>query len=105
MNRLKTREEEQRDPEGAGAWFYLSCRSGGWYLSTAMAKHVEACLDAEPRPCWIRFVDNTGSAVRVRTRDVDYLEQSTPEQRAQSRAFSRAVKSEQKADRNWEEDD
>ena len=75
MNRLKEKPEEDREPDGAGTYFYVSARCGTWYVSTAMARHIEACLDAEPRPAWLCFVDLTGARVRVRTRDVEYLNQ------------------------------
>jgi hypothetical protein len=105
INRVKTGPEGDREPEGPGAYFYLSSRSGSWCVSTVMARHIEACLDAEPRPSWIRFVDIAGSSIRVRARDIEYLNQSTPEQRAFDRAFCRSIRQEKKADRNWEEDE
>ena len=105
MNRLKDKQEEDRTPDGPGTYFCVAARCGTWYVSTAMARHLEACLDAEPRPAWLRFVDLTGARVRVRARDVEYLNQSTPEQRALEREFSRAQNRERKADRNWDEDE
>lgn len=105
MNRLKEKEEGDREPEGPGTYFCVATRSGTWYVSTAMARHIETCLDAEPRPAWIRFVDLSGASVRVRVRDLEYLNQSTPEQRALEREFNRAMSRERKADRNWEDDD
>jgi len=105
MNRLKEQHEENQEPERPGTYFCVAARCGTWYVSTAMARHLEACLDAEPRPVWLRFIDLTGARVRVRTRDVEYLNQSTPEQRAFEREFSRALNRERKTDRNWEDDD
>lgn len=105
MNRLKEEPEAEGVPEGPGTYFYLCTRSGSWYLSTVMAKHLEACLDAEPRPSWIRFIDVAGASILVRARDIEYLNQSTPEQRAAERTFCRSIARERKADRNWDEDD
>lgn len=105
MNRVRDKPEEDRTPDGAGTYFAVGTRSGTWYVSTAMARHLEACLDAEPRPTWLRFVDLTGARVRIRAKDVELLQQSTPEQRALEREFSRAQNRERKADRNWEEDE
>lgn len=105
MNRLKEKEEGDRESEGPGTYFCVATRCGTWYVSTAMARHIEACLDAELRPAWIRFVDLTGARIRVRVRDLEYLNQSTPEQRALEREFNRAMSRERKADRDWEGDD
>lgn len=105
MNRLKEKQEEDPDADGPGIYFCVSTRSGHWHVSTAIARHIEACLDTEPRPNWIRFVDLSGASVRIRSRDVEYLNQSTPEQRALERQFNRAVNRERKADRDWEEGD
>ena len=87
MNRLKDKHEEDRAPDGPGTYFCVATRSGTWYVST------------------LRFVDLTGARVRVRSRDVEYLNQSTPEQRTLEREFSRAQNRERKADRNWDEDE
>jgi len=105
MNRLKEKSEGDRGPEGPGTYFCVGTRCGTWYVSMEMARHIESCLDAASRPAWIRFVDLTGSRVRVRARDVEYLNQSTPEQRILERAFDRAMSRERKADRDWEADD
>jgi hypothetical protein len=105
MNRLKQKDEDDREPDGPGIYFCVGARCGTWYISTAMARHIEACLDADPRPGWIRFVDLSGASVRVRSRDVEYLNQSTPEQRALEREFNRAMRRERKVDRDWEEDE
>jgi len=96
--------EKNEEPRPAGAdCFVLSARSATWYLSTAMARHVEQCLDGQA--IWLSFVDLNGSRVRLRTREVEYLHQSTAEQRAADRRFHRAMSRERKADRDWGKDE
>jgi hypothetical protein len=97
-------QEENEEPRPVGAdCFVLSARSATWYLSTEMARHVEQCLDGQEM--WLSFVDLNGSRVRLRTHEVEYLAQSTAEQRAADRTFHRAMSRERKADRDWGEDE
>ena len=105
MRRTKTGPEGDGVPEGPGVYFCVSARNGSWCVSTVMAKHIEDGLSAVPRQRWIRFVDLSGASIKLRTREIDCLVQSTPEQRAFDRAFGRSMREERKADRNWEEDD
>ena len=105
MSRLR-QEEEQEAPRPVGVdHFVVSARSETWYVSTEMARHIEACLDVEHRHVWISFVDLSGARVRVRSREVEYLAQSTADQRAAERAFHRTMGQERKADRDWGEDE
>jgi hypothetical protein len=67
-------------------FFVVSGDRSTWSVSTTMARHIEACLDARPRPRWITFVDLSGARVRVRARHIDSLTRSTAEQRAVERA-------------------
>jgi len=97
-------EPEERRPD-AGDYFILSGESCTWYVSTAMARFIEATLDAVPRVRWITFVDLAGSRVRLDVRQVEYLCQSTAEQRQRERDFSRALTRERKADRDWSEEE
>jgi hypothetical protein len=105
VSRLKLGEEEEPGSGGLGDYFVVSTESWNWQVSTAMARHVEACLDADPRPSWVKFVDLTGSRIRIRTDKVEYISQCTAEQRATDRALVRLLRQERKADRNWEEDE
>ncbi len=85
--------------------FVLDTRANCWNISTVMARHVERCLDADPRPFWITFVDLAGSRIRIRSQDVESLSQSTADQRAAARALCRGWTQERKADRNWSDED
>ena len=105
MQKTRDRFAEPRDPEGPGDYFVVGTQSQDWYVSRDMARFVEACLDQVPVPRWIAFVDLTGARVRLRARLVLSVCQCTAEQRAQARAFGRAQRREEKAERDWDEDD
>lgn len=83
--------------------FVLSARSACWVVSALMARHVEACLDRWPPRRWIVFVDLSGSRIRIRREEIEYVVQSTAEQRARDRAFARAMRRERKADEEHED--
>ena len=50
------------------------------------------------------FVDLTGARIRIRTRLIDCIFQSTTEQRASERAFHRALDRERKSDHSDDDD-
>ena len=105
MNTVRPNPEEESLSRVSLDYFVLSARSASWCVSTEMARHVEAVLEAQPRPDWVTFVDLCGSRVRLRTREVEYLAQSTSEQRSTERAMGRALNRESKSDRTWGRDD
>jgi len=105
MNRLQEPFREGAAAPAAGDYFVVSGECCTWYVSVTMARFIEHCLDARPRPKWLKFVDLTGARVRLRVRQVEYLYQCTAEQRAAERAFFRSLKHERKADCSWDEED
>lgn len=105
MHGLKEESEPEAVRPDAGDYFIVSGDSSTWYVSTEMARHIEAMLDVEPRVRWVKFVDLAGSRVRLAVRQIEYLCQSTVDQRALDREFSRTLHRERKADRSWGEDD
>lgn len=104
MNGLREHSEPEAVRPDAGDYFIVSADSSTWYVSTEMARFIEAVLDAEPRTRWVKFVDLSGSRVRLDSRQIEYICQSTAEQRALDREFSRSLTRERKADRSWDEE-
>lgn len=103
MSRLR-QEQEQDAPRPIGVdHFVVSAKSATWYVSTEMARHIEACLEVEHHQAWISFVDLSGARVRLRSLEVEYVAQSTAGQRAAERAFHRTLNRERKAERDWRE--
>lgn len=105
MNRVKEQLEPEEEKSPAGDYFVVETSVGTWYVSTEMARFIEATLDETPQPRWLVFVDLTGARVRVRARTVMSIYQCTGDQRQAERAFSRALSRERKADRRWDEDE
>jgi hypothetical protein len=105
MNRIQGAFEDGAARSTGGEFFVVSGESSTWYVSTPMARFIEQCLDADPRPKWVRFVDLTGARIRLRTRQIDYICQCTPDQRAAERAFFRSLKQERKSDSSYGEND
>jgi hypothetical protein len=91
-------EEQRQDPavparERLAAWypeyFALDSDSGYWMVSVEAAREIERALDRWPPPRWLRFVDITGSRIRIRSEGVRSLTQSSPEIRETWRRFNR----------------
>lgn len=94
---MENKEEPvHQEREKLEAWypehFYLDSSLNGWTISAATARQVEAALDEWPPPRWISFVDVAGARVRVRTLDIRYLQQCTPESRRLWKRFCREHK-------------
>jgi hypothetical protein len=102
MQRMEEQSEEGANRTRAPDHFVVVADDCAWFVSTEMARFIEGCLEAEPPPRWVKFVDLTGSRVRVRARLIDAIHQSTAGQRAAERAFHRALERERKADRSYE---
>lgn len=77
--------------------FEVETRGPSWLVSTAMARHIEAQLDATPPVDWITFVDLSGARIRVRARAIWSISQSTEAQRADSHARWKRLRDEQRA--------
>ena len=102
MKRIEEQSQEEPARPRAADHFVVVADDCAWFVSTEMARFIEVCLEAEPRPKWVKFVDLTGSRVRLRARLIEAIHQSTAEQRAAERAFHRALERERKADRSYE---
>ena len=104
MNRLDQQHGPDEARPAAGDYFLVVTEDSTWYVSTVIAQFIEVCLDDEPRPQWVKFVDLSGSRVRLRLKDIEYICQCTAEQRSAERVFFHALKQERKADRFWDDD-
>lgn len=106
INRIKAyiEEPEKKEPQGDFWVIYGTC--GMFYVSEEVAREVEQKLDRRWwAPRWVRFTDLAGSRVRVLAREIQSVYESTAEQRTTERAFHRARREEDKADRlPWEDD-
>ena len=105
MNRLKEYLEDGAPEPPAGEYFVITGDCGSYYVSRETATRVARDLDRLWVPRWLSFTDIVGSRIRVLSRRVDAIFESTAEQRTAERSFHRARKLEEKADRRpWEDD-
>lgn len=104
VNRITQYFEEPRGRTPAQDYWVVSSPTAWYCVDEATAAQILEKLDRRRPPRWLRFVDLFGSAVRVRSRDIDQVSESTAEQRAANRAFQEARRNEQSGDQPpWEE--
>jgi hypothetical protein len=89
---------ERSRPDALGDFFVVSTEWDTWCVSTEMARHIDACLETDPLPRWLTFVDVTGARVRLRADSVESLTQRSIEQRAVGRRFERQARDERRMD-------
>ncbi len=88
-----------------GDFFVVAGEFGRAFVTHEVASYIRSVLDRRFVPRWIEFRDRVGSLVRVRTRHIDVLVESTVEQRMADRMLDRARAAEEKADRRpWDID-
>jgi hypothetical protein len=104
MNRI-TRYLEEPPEQQYGDFYVVAGEFGRIGVTHTVAHCIQAVLDRWIVPTWIVFPDRVGSLVRVRTRHIRSLIESTTEQRAADRQLDRARDEEEKADRRpWDDD-
>ena len=105
MNRLAEYFADPPEPESDDDYFEIETHYDFFAVSREIAMEVEHRLDQLRPPRWIAFRDLAGAWHRVLARHVYRVSESTAEQRAARRAFYRARRLEDKADRRpWEDD-
>ena len=104
MNRITRYLEEPPEPT-YGDFYVVAGEFGRVGVTHAVARRIQAVLDRWIVPTWIEFPDRVGSIIRVRTRGIHSIVESTTEQRAADRQLDRAREEEEKADRRpWDDD-
>jgi hypothetical protein len=104
MNRLRAFLEEAPDEE-FGDFYVVAGDFGAACVTRETARRIEETLDRWLVPTWIEFSDRVGSRLRVRTRTIRSIGESTTAQRAADRRLERAREREEKADRRpWEDE-
>jgi hypothetical protein len=106
MNRLKDLFPQPPEPERHDDYFEIETYYDTFAVSRETAVEIERRLDQLPPPRWIAFRDLVGARHRIAATQVYRVSECTAAQRAATRAFSRARRLEDKADRRpWEDDD
>ncbi len=105
MNRIARYMEEPAEQE-YGDFYVVAGEFGSACVTSDVAARIEAVLDRWLVPKWIAFRDRSGSRIRVRTRQIRSIGESTAAQRASDRRIDRARQREEQEDRRpWEEGD
>jgi hypothetical protein len=105
MNRLSLYLEEPPE-EQYGDFYVVAGEFGAACVTRDTARRVEAVLDRRWVPTWVEFTDRVGSRIRVRTRCIRSIGESTAAQRAADRRLDRARQREEEGDRRpWEDGD
>ncbi|MFN2564620.1 MAG: hypothetical protein ABR499_06350 [Gemmatimonadaceae bacterium] len=105
MNRFSCYFEEPPE-DSYGDFYVVAGVFGSACVTRETAEYIEAVLGRWWLPTWIEFRDRAGSHIRVRTRSIRSIVESTAAQRAADRRLDRARRLEEKADRRpWEDDD
>ncbi len=108
MNRLTSyfeEAEEPQEPELADSYAVVETAQYWYAVSPETARQVERLVTRWLGPRWLVFTDLWGTRRRILRSAVDNIHDSTPATRAAARAFYRARKLEDKADRRPLEDD
>jgi len=106
MNRLLELFETPEEQLPYGDFFVVSGEFGSACVTPEVARYIERQLDRLWVPRWISFHDRVGSHIRVRSKHIRCVGESTATQRAQDRRLDRARDREHEADRrSWESDE
>ena len=109
MNRLAKyfqEAEEPQEPEVPDSYAVVETAQYWFIVAPETARRVERLVTRWLGSRWLVFTDIYGVRRRILRSAVDNIYESTPTQRAAMRAFRRARKLEEKADRRpWEDDD
>jgi hypothetical protein len=94
-------------PEGEayGAFYVVSGPFGSLMVTAATARAIERELERRKPPRWLVFRDRSGSHLRIRTRDLRSICESTPAQRAYDRRMARLREREEQGDYRSFDDD
>lgn len=105
MNRIQHLFDEQSECPSAGEFFVVAGEFGRVFVTREVAMQLRATFTRLRVPRWLEFVDHVGSLVRVRSRLVNVIVESTPEQRAADRRIEQARAAEENEGRRpWEND-
>ena len=101
--------EQEANDSGKGAdrgqpeYVMVHGEFGYYRVSRQTAAWIVAQLDRRFRPRWITFEDLFNALVRVRTKDVECLYDSSPSIRARRRVFDRAMDREEDENPDWKD--
>jgi hypothetical protein len=107
MNRIRelTNQPQDDDEVPYGDVHFVQTPFDTVPVTNEVARYIERRMDQPVPPRWLIFRDRHGARIRIRTRDIRSIEQSTERSRAHRRRLQRAYRREEKADRAWDDKD
>lgn len=97
MNRILQLLNQRAEFLEYDEYFLVSGEFGRVFVSRDVACQLRSILGRIIQPRWLEFRDCTGSYIRVRTRQLSVIVESTPRTRAADRNFIRARHEEESA--------
>lgn len=104
FNRLTSHFAMPPEEAAYGDFHVVSGAFGAVPVTSETARAIARQLDRLRPPRWLVFRDRSGSAIRVRTRDVRAICESTRAQRDFDRRMEQARQQEERAERPWEDE-
>jgi hypothetical protein len=105
MNRIQHLFDEPSEHPSAGEFFVVAGEFGRVFVTREVAEALRATFRRLIVPTWLEFRDQVGSLVRVRSRHVMVIVESTPETRAADRRHDEARSAEENSNRRpWDTD-
>jgi hypothetical protein len=106
INRLKKVSGEADETPPDNDYYEVKAEYDTYYVAQDVAEYIAAMLKRRWPPRWICFTDIFGATVRVRSRQIGGICESTNVQRRNEKKFRRARHREDKEGRNpWDDDD
>ncbi|SRR5579863_1072771 len=106
MNRIRELTNKPDDEEAPyGDVYLIMTRFDLYRVAPEVARYIERRIDQPRQPPWLVFRDRNGARVRIRTKDVRSVRESTDKTRTRGRRLGRALRREEKGDRSWEDED
>jgi hypothetical protein len=101
MNRIQRLFDQPSECPPCGEFFVVAGEFGRVLVTREVAMALRASFQRLLVPTWLEFRDHVGSFIRVRSRWVTLIVESTPAQRAADRAFEKARSEEDDDNRTW----
>lgn len=100
-NRITGFEEEPEERARAPDYWGVRTSNAFFFVSAETAAHLMVQLHRRWRPRWLVFRDLSGALITIRSRSVEFIGESSAEQRAYDRALMKALAEESEEPRPW----
>ena len=103
INRLSSYFGQLDNQKSYRDYWAISTETDTFYVTANEAKRVIDTLERRWSPRWITFTELFGATIRIRSRVIECVWESSAEHRQAGRDFRRALEEEQNVDRHpWD---